>query len=73
MKLVYNILLLSSLMFTYTTANNNFLINYFSSINKNIVDFVYIGNVFQEILHDNSTEVKPNLYGHIYKKILLHL
>jgi len=68
MKLINKILLMCLITFTYATANNSYLENYFRTINKNIVDFIYIGNVFREILHDNSQEVKPNIYGHIYKK-----
>jgi len=68
MRSIYKILLLCSTLSVDSMANNNFLINYFSSINKNIVDFIYIESVFKEILHNNSKEIKPNLYGHIYKK-----
>ena len=68
MRSVFKILLLCTILPISATANNNFLINYFSSINKNIVNLTYMGSVFEEILHDNSKEIKPNLYGHIYKK-----
>jgi len=57
-----------TIIFTYSTASNSYLENYFRTINKGLVDFIYISNAFKEVLHENSREYKPNIYGNIYKK-----
>lgn len=45
-----------------------FLELYFSSINKKVTDFIYLQNVFSEILHDSSSTYRDTDYGSIHKK-----
>lgn len=54
--------------FTSTIHANYFLENYFKSINKNITNFIYLENIFHEILHDTSTQVTQIKYGNVYPK-----
>jgi len=54
--------------FTHAFGSNSYLEHYFRTINNAVVDFIYLGNVYKEMLHDSSGALQPNIYGRIYRK-----